>query len=79
MVHTKYTWRITDGLSEWYNGHQEEDEKDDPKWEKKVERVMKQNLTSDNTITKELWQMKTSDWWSTGKLTDRWNSERGIL
>jgi len=41
------------------------------KWEKEVERVMKQrNLTSD-VINWQLWRLKTSNWWTTGKLTDR--------
>jgi hypothetical protein len=36
-----------------------------------VERVKNQkNLTSDNATKKEIWQLKTSDWWTTGKLTD---------
>jgi hypothetical protein len=29
------------------------------------------NLTSDNATNKEIWELKTSDCWTTGKLTDR--------
>jgi hypothetical protein len=33
-----------------------------------VERIVKQrNSTSDNTLIWQLWRLKTSNWWTTGK------------
>jgi hypothetical protein len=44
----------------------------DVEQEKEVEGVMTQrNLTSDGAINRQLWQVKTSNRWTTGKLTDR--------
>jgi len=38
------------------------------KWEKEVERVMKQrNLISDDAVNRQLWPLKNSNRWTTGK------------
>jgi hypothetical protein len=42
------------------------------KWDKEVERVMKERkLISDDAVNRQLWRLKASKWWTTGKLTDR--------
>jgi len=42
------------------------------KWEKEVERVMKQkNLISDDAVNRQLWPQKNSNRWTTGKKNDR--------
>jgi len=39
------------------------------KWEKEVERVVKQsNLTSDEAVNRKLWRLTTSNQWTNGKL-----------
>lgn len=60
----------TDGQSERL-GHQEEDD-DYLQWEKEVDRVMKQrNLTYDDAVNWQLWQLTTSNQQTTGKQTDQ--------
>jgi hypothetical protein len=39
------------------------------KWDKEIERVIKhRNLTSDEAINRQIWRLKTSSRWTTGKL-----------
>jgi hypothetical protein len=39
------------------------------KWEKEVERVVKQSiLTSDDAVNRKLWRLTTINRWTTGKL-----------
>jgi len=44
----------------------------DVKWEKEVERVMKEeNSTADYITNRQLWRLQTSNWCITRKLIDR--------
>jgi hypothetical protein len=63
----QHAWRITDGLR---GRRKEHNDKDDPKYsgKREVEKVMKQrNLISDDAINQQLWPLKNSNWWTTGK------------
>jgi hypothetical protein len=68
MEDNKWTKQImTRSLGARYQGWPE------VKWEKEVERVMKQrNSTAGDITNRQLWQLKTGNWWITRKLIYRY-------